>query len=92
MPWVYTLALAQNRGAETVQSDWQSIANEQVAHDHGGVTVVGLRAIVVSTEREPNYADMESFGYVLAVSEHKEIPENSDSPVKLARGFTLDPT
>lgn len=84
MPWVYTLTLTEYKEATTVQSNWQSIAGEQIARDYGGVTVSGRPngavAIVVSTPREPNYADMETtYGYVESVTEHKEIPKRSDS-------------
>lgn len=87
MPWVYTLTLTEYRDAGTVQSDWQSIAAGQLAHAYGGVTVIGTKAVVISTPREPNYADMEGFGYVSSVTEHKELPSNPDGPMELGYGF-----
>lgn len=93
MSWIYKLTLTEYRDAGTVQSDWQSIAGEQIAHDLGGVTVSGTRAVVVSTPREPNYADMGTFDYVTSVSEHKEIPgresEDFDPPISLGHGIDL---
>lgn len=95
MPWVYRLELSEYREAKSVQSDWESIASEQIAHDHGGITVAGgengATAVVVSTPREPNYSDMEGMGYVVSVEEYKDIPANPSGAVELANGIWIDP-
>lgn len=94
MPWVYTLELSDYRDASKVQSDWQAITSEGIANDHGGVTVSGSKAIVVSTPREPNFGDMAtSNSYVESISESHEIPSRGSSnwspPHDLGHGIQL---
>lgn len=94
MPWVYTLTLSEYRSAEVIQADWKAIAGEVIAHSYGGVTVSNTQAVVVSSPREPNYADMSTtYSYVKSVAEHKEIPSRSNSsfdpPLELAFGIGL---
>jgi hypothetical protein len=102
MPWVYTLSFDPDSvprdsngfpDIDQIQSDWQSIAGKQIAHDYGGVSIsdryISVVGVIVSTPREPNYADMESnFGYVTSVTEHKEIPSDPDQPMELGHGIS----
>jgi hypothetical protein len=95
MPWVYTLRLTEFVEADTIGTDWEENipGNGTVQNDHGGVTVVGRRAVIVSTRNNPDYAEMENLEYIESITESKEIPSRGTSdfapPISLGHGIQL---
>jgi hypothetical protein len=95
MPWVYALTLTDYTDPGQIQTDWKENipGNASVQNDHGGVTVSGTKAVIVSTRNNPDFTAMENLSYVSTISESKEIPSRGtsdfDPPIDLGNGIQL---
>jgi len=75
MPWIYALTLSEKRNAGTLRDDWEESHPEAAAGF--GVTVGGFDAVIVTTARDPQFADFESRDFVESISEFRQIPNRN---------------
>lgn len=70
--WVYVLTLSEQKSAGDIESDWTA---SHPGTAEFGVTQVNGDAVIVTTPRDPNFADFTSeVGYVDSIEEYMELP------------------